>query len=430
VKLIMLFWHFLTFKKIQVELRCKFRQMRNMGITSGDIPIRTVTYGEAKEYETWMNAAKILRKELEKIVEIGTVAGGLQDMKNDNMEIDEPYREYDKLTKELERSRKRIKSLKREKELLLDRISQYENSDSSDSEKSVDLSSDATSDSDGSSTQLSQASSVRQIKKARGRLTNKKLSPPTPANNIVNSVPITHTSGKVPKKRASKRPLNAKTMKVQHVEQDEKGNYKLPVQIGILTVLNLGTVVYDRDTFHNERYIWPVGYAVKRAYNSMINPNAQTMYVCKIEDGTENPKFVIEAEDQPNKPIIANTATGAWTTVVREANAIRQRDHSNSASGPDYFGFSQATIRKMIQDLPNAQRCKNYVMQNFEVMKNRVAGGRRRGAGTRANGNVRNGTVGSPASAIAQSREENGVETASSGDVVMSNSAEGEESEE
>ncbi|CAB4486285.1 unnamed protein product [Rhizophagus irregularis] len=71
---------------IQVGLRLQFRQMRNMGITSGDIPIRTVTYGEAKEYETWMNAAKILRKELEKIMDIGTAAGGLQDMKNDNME--------------------------------------------------------------------------------------------------------------------------------------------------------------------------------------------------------------------------------------------------------------------------------------------------------------------------------------------------------
>jgi len=33
--------------------------------------------------------------------------------------------------------------------LLLDRISQYEDSDSSDSEKSVELSSDATSESDG-----------------------------------------------------------------------------------------------------------------------------------------------------------------------------------------------------------------------------------------------------------------------------------------
>jgi len=89
---------------------------------------------------------------------------------------------------------------------------------------------------------------------------------------------------------------------------------------------------------------------------------------------------VIEAEDQQGKPIVANTATGAWTTVVREANSIRHRDHSNSASGPDYFGFSQATIRKMIQDFSNARKCKNYVVQNFEVMKTRN-GGRRRGGG-------------------------------------------------
>ncbi|CAG8615388.1 9911_t:CDS:2 [Acaulospora colombiana] len=297
-------------------------------------------------------------------------------------------RDLEKVSKELDRSRKRVKSLKREKELLLDRISQYENVDTTDSERSVDLSSDESLDSDVSSAQQSRASSVRPSKKSRGRTSNKKSSTPTPANNIVNTVPTTHVSGKVTKKRASKRPLNAKTMKVQHVEQDEKGNYKLPVQIGILTVLNLGTVVYDRDTFHNERYIWPVG-----AYNSMINPDNQTMYVCKIEDGGEGPKFVIEAEDQPDKPIIANTATGAWTSVVREANAIRHRDHSNSASGPDYFGFSQATIRKMIQDLPNAYKCKNYVIQNFELA------------------------------------EENGGETNSSngdGDVVMSNSGEGE----
>ncbi|CAJ0861164.1 1312_t:CDS:10, partial [Entrophospora sp. SA101] len=261
--------------------------------------------------------------------------------------------EYDKIAKELDRSRKRIKSLKREKD-------QYEDTDSSDSEQSVNISSDISSDSDVSSGQQSRASSIvtRPIKKARGRLTNKKsASLPAPANNIVNSEPITtHTSGKVAKKRASKKPLNIKTMKVQYVEKDEKGNYILPVQIGILTVLSLGHVVYDRDTFHNERYIWPVGYAVRRAYNSMINPDSQTMYTCRIEDGIDGPRFVIEAEDQPNKPIPANTATGAWTSVVREANAIRNRDHSNSASGPDYFGFSQATIRKMIQDLPNSNK--------------------------------------------------------------------------
>ncbi|CAG8827143.1 18137_t:CDS:2, partial [Racocetra persica] len=199
-------------------------------------------------------------------------------------DLDKVSKELDKVSKELDRSRKRIKSLKREKELLLDRISRYV-TDSSDSEKSIELSSGASSDSDVSSAQQSRASSIiRQIKKPRGRISNKKSSPPTPANNIVNTVPIPHASGKVTKKRASKRPLNAKTMKVQHVEKDDDGKYKLPVQIGILTVLSLGTVVYERDTFHNERYIWPV------AYNSMINADSQTMYVCRIEDGGEGPK--------------------------------------------------------------------------------------------------------------------------------------------
>ncbi|CAG8623008.1 17461_t:CDS:1, partial [Acaulospora morrowiae] len=38
----------------------------------------------AKEYEIWLNAAKILKKELDNIVDVGLAAGG--DMK---MEIDE-----------------------------------------------------------------------------------------------------------------------------------------------------------------------------------------------------------------------------------------------------------------------------------------------------------------------------------------------------
>ncbi|CAG8556346.1 12781_t:CDS:2 [Acaulospora colombiana] len=69
---------------IQERLRIQFRNMRNMGITSGDIPFFTVTYGEAKEYEIWINAARILRKELDNIVDIGLAAG--EDMK---MEVDE-----------------------------------------------------------------------------------------------------------------------------------------------------------------------------------------------------------------------------------------------------------------------------------------------------------------------------------------------------
>ncbi|KAI8600368.1 F/Y-rich N-terminus-domain-containing protein [Dissophora ornata] len=160
--------------------------------------------------------------------------------------------------------------------------------------------------------------------------------------------------------------LTMKVRKVQAIERDEARNVKLPVTVGIITIMNLGHVVYDRDAFHNERYIWPVGYKMSRSYNSMIDPHQQTTYTCSVIDDGEAPKFQIDAEDQPGKPIIAGTATGAWTHIVKAANLIRKRDHSNSASGPDYFGFSNATIAKMIQDLPNADKCKSYIMQRFE----------------------------------------------------------------
>ncbi|KAF9084794.1 hypothetical protein BGX29_002344, partial [Mortierella sp. GBA35] len=176
----------------------------------------------------------------------------------------------------------------------------------------------------------------------------------------------------------------AKARKVQILERDEQGNVKLPVTVGIITILNIGYVVYDREAFHNDRYIWPVGYKMSRSYNSMIDPNTQTTYTCSVIDDGEAPKFQIDAEDQPGKPIIAGTATGAWTHIVKAANAIRKRDHSNSASGPDYFGFSNATIAKMIQDLPNADKCSTYVMQQFEEITGSggsgVSGGQTGGA--------------------------------------------------
>lgn len=63
--------------------------------------------------------------------------------------------------------------------------------------------------------------------------------------------------------------------------------------------------------------------------------------------------------------MVAGTATGAWSVIVRAANIIRNRQHSNSVSGPDFFGLGQNTIKHLIQELPGADRLKDYVWQNF-----------------------------------------------------------------
>lgn len=89
------------------------------------------------------------------------------------------------------------------------------------------------------------------------------------------------------------------------------------------------------------------------------------VYHCTILDGGDAPKFQIIASDDPDKPIIAGTATGAWSVIVRSANHIRNRQHSNSVSGPDFFGLGQNTIKHLIQELPNARNLKDYVWQHF-----------------------------------------------------------------
>ncbi|KAJ2722086.1 hypothetical protein GGI07_003528 [Coemansia sp. Benny D115] len=186
------------------------------------------------------------------------------------------------------------------------------------------------------------------------------------------------------KRRKRHHDIASKVRSVQPVPRDKNGNYEMPVQVGILTVLNLGHVVWDCDAYHNERYIWPVGYTVQREYYSMTDPNRQVIYTCWITDGGDAPLFHVEAEDMNGSPIVAPTATGAWTTVLRKVNQIRQREHSNSASGPDYFGFSHPTIAKMIQDLPDADRCRSYIMQHFVEMKDRhVRGVIKKGRGGR-----------------------------------------------
>ena len=86
------------------------------------------------------------------------------------------------------------------------------------------------------------------------------------------------------------RPGLAKARKVQALEKDETGNIKFPVTVGIITIWSIGHVVFDREAFHNDRYIWPVGYKMSRLYNSMIDPSNLTTYTCSVIDDGEAPK--------------------------------------------------------------------------------------------------------------------------------------------
>lgn len=64
----------------------------------------------------------------------------------------------------------------------------------------------------------------------------------------------------------------------------------------------------------------------------------------------------------------------------RRAFAIRNQEYGHNPVGPDFFGFRKNTIAKMIQDLPNASKCSQYIWQTFEPARFNKPGRNRRRA--------------------------------------------------
>lgn len=97
----------------------------------------------------------------------------------------------------------------------------------------------------------------------------------------------------------------------------------------------------------------------------MIKRADTVEYICRIVDSGDGPRFELYAADQPGTIISGTTPTGAWSQVVKAANRIRERNHTNSVSGPDYFGLSHNVVKALIQELPGAQECEEYIWQTF-----------------------------------------------------------------
>lgn len=155
--------------------------------------------------------------------------------------------------------------------------------------------------------------------------------------------------------------------KAQSVPLDADGRPILPVTCGIVTVHDLGTIIADRQAYHNKRYIWPVGFHSSRTYLSSTSPEATVVYHSLIKDGGAAPIFEVWAEDAPEQLFQSPTSTGVWTAVFKAAASIRAKEAGNSASGPDFYGFSNNTIAMMIETLPGVENCLNYQKKNFEL---------------------------------------------------------------
>jgi superfamily II DNA or RNA helicase len=142
------------------------------------------------------------------------------------------------------------------------------------------------------------------------------------------------------------------------IPRNDDGSVIFPIKLGVLTIEALGTIVFDRDTFHNEKYIWPVGFKSVRDYMSTITPEGRCKYTCEIVDDGERPLFVVTPEDDPANASKAPSASQAWKNILDRVNKLKaDNSKRSSVSGPEYFGFGIREVAELIHELDGADKC-------------------------------------------------------------------------
>eukprot|EP00834_Sanchytrium_tribonematis_P000393 NODE_7_length_67686_cov_1.621421.p39 type:complete len:207 gc:universal NODE_7_length_67686_cov_1.621421:15397-14777(-) len=122
-----------------------------------------------------------------------------------------------------------------------------------------------------------------------------------------------------------------------------------PFKSGQYTIMKIGTIKNDA-RWYNEKHIFPLGYTVKRSYQSTIDVLRTTQYLCSIEERDGSPYFIIKPDDCADF-FEGKTTNIVWSQVAAKAGLVRN-SKPRSISGMEYYGLNQPLINYCINNLP------------------------------------------------------------------------------
>jgi hypothetical protein len=162
-----------------------------------------------------------------------------------------------------------------------------------------------------------------------------------------------HAADRSQKKHKKKSPSSTK-----EIPRDLEGNPKLPLVLGEVTILSLGTIIPKRP-YVTEKHVWPIGFCSTRYFSSMKNSSQRVKYTSQIVDANDKPQFVVVAEDDQHNPIISHSPSGAWRIILKKVmgNSIFEDSRKNIAvSGRVRFGLAHPVVTRLIRELPNGDK--------------------------------------------------------------------------
>ena len=140
------------------------------------------------------------------------------------------------------------------------------------------------------------------------------------------------------------------------------------LRIGSMTFLNVGQLLpHQLHTFHNEEFIFPIGYKIMRYYWSFRHVNKRTSYYCSIQEKDGKPEFVIEVVEAGHDNIIYTDTScrAVWMKVLSEVETLRIKAKCTKVfpeyvNGEDLFGLTEPTVIKVLESLPGIESLTDY----------------------------------------------------------------------
>ncbi|KAK4319949.1 hypothetical protein Pmani_009151 [Petrolisthes manimaculis] len=159
---------------------------------------------------------------------------------------------------------------------------------------------------------------------------------------------------------------------------DSAGRPIFPITLGPLTIHSLGEIISDRDSYHTEHCIFPVGFCSSRMFASLRDPLRPVLYTCKIVDGGLTPRFEVVCEDEEEETVVTGRSPSeCHNQILSTINlildmdllSIRPEGSDSEERGCRFFGLTHPSVQNVLQACPGARKCSRYKWVKFEVCR-------------------------------------------------------------
>ncbi len=85
-------------------------------------------------------------------------------------------------------------------------------------------------------------------------------------------------------------------------------------------------------------------------------------YVNEILEGPEGkPLYRVTCSEDQENPIIKESSTGCWVYICSRVNELQDvKKEKVTISGTERFGLLDQNIVRLLEDLPNSEKCQKY----------------------------------------------------------------------